>query len=262
MADELLNDRPAVSSKTTNHLAIDVPAERVSGVRRQRWRSYLVLSRISNVPTVWTNVLAGMCLSSATVSPEVFLRVGMAISLFYAGGMFLNDAFDAPFDRRFRPERPIPSENLTRTEVFLAGGVLLAVGELLLASRVESLLFGLALAAAIVFYDFRHKGSTMAPVVMGTCRGLVYCIAAASVAGLNLAVAIGAAVVGVYVVALTVVSKLAGHNGRWLIPCLIAGISLLDAALIALLSPWRTLAVIATSGFVLTLFLQRYVRGD
>jgi hypothetical protein len=28
--------------------------------RRPRWRSYLLLARVSNVPTVWSNVLAGM----------------------------------------------------------------------------------------------------------------------------------------------------------------------------------------------------------
>ena len=80
--------RAAMSAMQTSPIAI----------RRGRWRSYLVLSRISNLPTVWTNVLAGMCLSSAIVSTDVFFRVGLAISLFYMGGMFLNDAFDAPFD--------------------------------------------------------------------------------------------------------------------------------------------------------------------
>lgn len=244
--------RAAMSAMQTSPIAI----------RRGRWRSYLVLSRISNLPTVWTNVLAGMCLSSAIVSTDIFFRVGLAISLFYIGGMFLNDAFDAPFDRRFRPDRPIPAAELTRGEVFVAGGALLAAGELLLVSQVQSLLFGVALAAAIVFYDFRHKGSSVAPVVMGTCRALVYCIAAASAAGLNLAVATGAAVMGSYVVALTVVAKVAGPNARWLIPCLIAGISLLDAAMVALMTASVPLALVAACGFGLTLFLQRYVRGD
>lgn len=230
--------------------------------RRHRWRSYLVLSRISNLPTVWTNVLAGMCLSSAVVAPDIFLRVGIAISLFYVAGMFLNDAFDAPFDRRSRPDRPIPAEELSRGEVFVAGGLLLAIGELLLAPRAEALIFGGALAGAIVLYDYRHKGSSVAPLVMGACRGLVYCIAAASSAGLNVAVVIGAAVVASYVVALTIVSKIAGPSARWLIPCLIAGISLLDAVLIAMLSSSAALALIAVGGLPLTLFLQRYVRGD
>jgi 4-hydroxybenzoate polyprenyltransferase len=242
---------------------MDLTASRSMAMpRRHRWRSYLVLSRISNLPTVWTNVLAGMCLSSAIVAPDSFLRVGIAISLFYAGGMFLNDAFDAPFDRRSRPDRPIPAEELSRGEVFIAGGLLLAIGELFLAPRAGALIFGGILAAAIVLYDHRHKGSSVAPLVMGTCRGLVYCIAAVSSAGLNVAVIVGAVTIGIYVVALTFVSKLAGSSSRWLIPCLIAGISLLDAVMIAMLSSSPALAFVAASGFGLTLFLQRYVRGD
>jgi hypothetical protein len=35
--------------------------------RRPRWRAYLLLSRVSNLPTVWTNVLAG-CLSCRPAS--------------------------------------------------------------------------------------------------------------------------------------------------------------------------------------------------
>lgn len=235
---------------------------RTVSVRRPRWRSYVVLSRISNLPTVWTNVLAGMCLSSAGFTADTYAQVAVATSLFYVGGMFLNDAFDAPFDRRFRPDRPIPSEELSRAEVFIAGGTLLGAGELLLAPHAASLVLGAALAAAIVLYDYRHKGSSVAPLVMGTCRGLVYCIAAASVAGLNSAAAIGAIIVASYVVALTVVAKMAGPNARWLVPGLIAGISLVDAALIGAMSSSTALAVAATGGFGLTLFLQRYVRGD
>jgi 4-hydroxybenzoate polyprenyltransferase len=217
---------------------------------------------MSNLPTVWTNVLAGMCLSSTVVPPDTFFRVGVAISLFYAGGMFLNDAFDAPFDRRSRPDRPIPSEDLSRGEVFVAGGALLGAGSLLLAPRAEAFVLGAALAVAIVLYDYRHKGSTVAPLVMGTCRGLVYCIAAASVTGLNTATAVAAIIMASYVVALTVVAKVAGPHARWLVPGLIAGISLVDAALIATMSSSPALAAAATGGFGLTLFLQRYVRGD
>ena len=33
----------------------------------------------------------------------------VSLSLFYVGGMYLNDAFDAQFDAQHRLERPIPS---------------------------------------------------------------------------------------------------------------------------------------------------------
>ena len=61
----------------------------------------------------------------------------------------------------------------------LAGELLLA----LLPNRTPALLWGVALAIAIVFYDYQHKGKAFGPVVMGACRALVYCVAAAGALG-------------------------------------------------------------------------------
>jgi 4-hydroxybenzoate polyprenyltransferase len=229
---------------------------------RPRWRAYLLLSRVSNLPTVWSNVLAGSVAAGAAVDATAWLPVAAAASLFYTGGMFLNDAFDEPFDRKARPERPIPSGDVTRTEVFAAGGMCLAAGEALLAPARGPMLFGLALAAAIVLYDVRHKGSRVAPLVMGVCRGLVYCVAASAAGSFTAAALAGAGVMVAYVAGLTVVAKMAGANARWLVPLLIAGISIVDATFIAVVSSSLPLALLAASGFALTLFLQRFVPGD
>lgn len=239
-----------------------VPAAGAATLRRRpRWRAYLLLSRVSNLPTVWTNVLAGMCVVSAAIDGGAYLRVALAMSAFYTGGMFLNDAFDEPFDRTRRPERPIPSGDVTRSEVFVVGSLLLLIGELLLIPRAQAVTFGALLAAAIVWYDAQHKGSRVAPIVMGSCRGLVYCTAAAFVAGMTVQAGIAAVVITIYVAGLTVVAKLAGPRARWLVPALIAAISLVDAAIIAISLSWP-LALLAVVGFPLTLFLQRFVPGD
>ena len=55
-------------------------------------------------------------------------RLCLAISLLYTAGMFLNDAFDREFDTRVRPDRPIPSGDVTAREAFAIGWVLLAAG--------------------------------------------------------------------------------------------------------------------------------------
>ena len=230
--------------------------------RRPRWRAYLLLSRVSNLPTVWTNVLAGMCVVAGAIDSLAYLRVGLAISAFYTGGMFLNDAFDEPFDRRTRPERPIPSGDVSRGEVFFIGGALLLAGELLLFSRPVSLALGAVLAGAILLYNYRHKGSHVAPLVMGACRGLVYGVAAAYAASVTFAAGVAAAVVTAYVAGLTVVAKLAGPSARWLVPTMIAAISLVDAFVVALTSRSIGLTLLAACGFPLTLFLQRFVPGD
>ena len=68
----------------------------------------LNLGRISNLPTVWSNVLAGMVMAGGALDHR-FIPAGLSLSLFYVGGMYLNDAFDRGIDAIERPERPIPA---------------------------------------------------------------------------------------------------------------------------------------------------------
>lgn len=214
-------------------------------------------------------MLAGTLAQLASAAPDA-LMVGvmipvlplLAASLFYLGGMFLNDAFDVSFDRLTRPERPIPSGDVSRAEAFLAGGVSMAAAATLLAGHGVTLLLGLALAVAIVVYDWRHKHNSVAPLVMGACRGFVYLIAAASAGGPSAVALVGAAVMTAYVVGLTVVARHSGPAARWRVPVLLAGISLVDAAFIGVTSGSVPLALLAACGFPLTLALQRFVPGD
>jgi 4-hydroxybenzoate polyprenyltransferase len=237
-----------------------VAARRVA--RRPRWRAYLLLARVSNLPTVWTNVLAGMLASQGFVDAATLTRIGLAVSLFYSGGMFLNDGFDADHDRTHRPERPIPAGDVTRREVLVVGGTLLAAGELLLVPGRTSVVLGALLATAIVLYDYRHKMIAWAPLVMGLCRGLVYLVASAASGGLRLASGVGAVTMTAYVVALTIVARLSGPKVGWRVPILLAGISLVDASFILIVSGSLSWALAAAAGFPLTLLLQRAVPGD
>ena len=154
------------------------------------WKVALELGRVSNLPTVWTNTLAGVALAGASPADARVPLLLLALSLCYVAGMFLNDAFDREFDARHRRERPIPSGRATHGAVFGAGFGLLAAGVLLLAwtglgvaggTGVQPLLAGLALAAAIVIYDLHHKQNAWSPVIMGLCRMLVYVAAAYAV---------------------------------------------------------------------------------
>src|ERR1043165_7364980 len=71
-------------------------------------RTLLLLGRVSNLPTVWSNCLAGWWLGGGG-NFEKLPYLFAATTVLYIGGMFLNDAFDAEFDRVYRKERPIPS---------------------------------------------------------------------------------------------------------------------------------------------------------
>ena len=71
-------------------------------------QTLLSLGRVSNLPTVWSNCLAGWCIGQGLHGERLFLLL-MGATFLYLGGMFLNDAFDAQYDRQHRPERPIPT---------------------------------------------------------------------------------------------------------------------------------------------------------
>ena len=145
------------------------------------WQVALRLGRVSNLPTVWTNTLAAIVLAGGEVGSGLTAPLLVATSLAYIGGMYLNDAFDADIDARERPERPIPSGAISRGSVFAAGFAMLAGCVVILAAiglagptGLWPAVGGLALAAAIVFYDWFHKGNPLSPAFMGLCRALVY----------------------------------------------------------------------------------------
>jgi 4-hydroxybenzoate polyprenyltransferase len=147
----------------------------------------------------------------------VLICVAGSLSLFYISGMFLNDAFDALFDREYRPERPIPSGLVTRRQVFMIGAVLMMAGEGLLALAgiqltgrpdVWLLLGGVVLAVLILFYNYRHKNEPLSPVVMALCRAMIYLLSARAAGGsVSEPVLAGAVVLASYVIGLSYVAK-------------------------------------------------------
>ncbi|MBW3570681.1 MAG: UbiA family prenyltransferase [Gemmatimonadetes bacterium] len=242
----------------------DAPA---AGVPRPRWRTYLRLGRVSNLPTIWTNVLAGAALAGAAPRPATALLLCLAVSLLYTAGMFLNDAFDREVDARERPERPIPAGEITAAEVFLAGFAMLGGGWLLLAGAARAHGSAAApavaalLAGAIVVYNLWHKGNPLGPVLMGLCRALVYAAAAlAVVPGLAARVVWGAAALLAYVVGLTFAAKQESRGRvRNLWPLLLIAAPLAYAAVVAqwsatvvvlfaALTAWIALSVSALRG--------------
>ena len=83
-------------------------------------RALLALSRVSNLPTVWSNCLAGWWLGGHGNFGNCRCCF-LGVSALYTGGMFLNDAFDADFDRQRRAERPIPSGAISLPAVWRWG---------------------------------------------------------------------------------------------------------------------------------------------
>jgi len=188
-----------------------------------KWSVALTLGRVSNLPTVWTNALAGVVLAGGAAGDARVPWILLAMSLCYVAGMYLNDAFDRRFDARHRPERPIPSGAVSARTVFTAGFGMLAAGVALLAwlglgrehgTGWPPLAAGAALAAAILWYDLHHKDNPASPLLMGLCRALVYVAAACVVlARPPVAVYVGALLLLSYLIGLTYVAR-QEHLGR------------------------------------------------
>jgi 4-hydroxybenzoate polyprenyltransferase len=174
------------------------------------------LGRVSNLPTVWTNTLVGVVLAGGDSWTTTTLLVAIGLSLLYVSGMYLNDAFDREIDARERPGRPIPAGLVTADTVFFVGfGLMLAGLAVTLWGAATSqltawraMLAALALAAAILFYDWHHKDNAFSPFFMGLCRVLAYVTAGyAAVAAPSAGLLIAALVSLSYLIGLTYIAK-------------------------------------------------------
>lgn len=228
-------------------------------------RTALKLGRVSNLPTVWTNVLAGVGLSALEPRWQLVVPVGAAASLLYVAGMYLNDALDARWDAQHRPERPIPAGEVAARTVFQAGFGMIVAALVVLAAATNgrAVVAGLALTGLIVLYDVTHKATRFAPMLMGLCRVAVYALAACAAApAFAPPVVVGASLLFFYLVLLTGIARRETTDPKLprLVARLIAGISLVDGAqLLVVGHPWAALA--CAGAFVLTLRLQRRVAG-
>lgn len=141
------------------------------------FRAWFDLARAGNFPSVASNVLAALVLSSAAgaagLAGGVLALAVLGGCLAYAGGATFNDVADAEFDSRHRPERVIPRRVITRAaaasgatvEMVLGLGVLLLLG--------ASPWPALGLAATILLYDWTHKRWIGSVVLMAGCRVLL-----------------------------------------------------------------------------------------
>jgi len=155
---------------------------------RKVLKQYAALTRISNLPTCWTNVLTGSAIGSMATSSSVAILpvivMSIIISLFYMAGMALNDLVDLKIDWIQRPERPIASGKISpgAALVFIILLFVTALG-LALIFFWHCIFFALLLTAAIILYDITHKRFVLSVIFMALCRALIYVISAYAVFG-------------------------------------------------------------------------------
>jgi 4-hydroxybenzoate polyprenyltransferase len=145
---------------------------------------YLRLMRVPNIVTALSDIAAGMAISGIIPllywgSPENEYGMG-ALCLFFAtiglygGGVVFNDVFDAELDLVERPERPIPSGLISKTEAIVIGIYLLILGVVsaISVSRLSGMIaIGIA-GAALIYNKWAKHDEKKGPLMMGLCRGL------------------------------------------------------------------------------------------
>jgi len=143
-------------------------------------RAILAVARPAVLPTVWSNCLAGWWLGGAgNLGQLPFLFVGA--TLLYLGGVALNDAFDADFDREHHPSRPVPSGSVSQQALWRMGVTLMVSGGLvLLGCSFATCAISLVLVFFIVLYNSIHRLAPMASVLHGVCRFLLYILGASA----------------------------------------------------------------------------------
>jgi len=152
-----------------------------------RFRPWLELMRLSNAPTIVSNVLVGWAIGMRSTGDATWSGVAptiIAMLLLYVGGMALNDVLDVEIDRCERPGRPIPSGDISRfaASAFVIACFTIALG--LLAVRAwMALAYGFVLMVAIILYNALHSRHAATVILMGLCRGLVYLTAALAMDG-------------------------------------------------------------------------------
>jgi hypothetical protein len=227
----------------------------------------LRLGRISNLPTVWTNVLAGSVIAGGGQNPGEVALIMTAMTAFYVGGMYLNDFFDRAIDARDRPGRPIHAGEIHAIAVALIGFGLLATGiVLMIPFGLVAILWSALLAGVIVLYDVWHKGNALSPVLMGLCRALVYVGSGVAVTGhTSHATIVGAVALASHVAGITYAAKqesLDRIGTLW--PLALLAVPLF-IALPAIFSGWLVivafLLLLAADAVAIRLLVRRAVPG-
>jgi 4-hydroxybenzoate polyprenyltransferase len=200
-------------------------------------KPYLQLVRLPNVFTAAADSLASWLLVTGSFAgPRAWVPLVLASACTYAGGIALNDVFDAEVDRLERPSRPIPSGRVSLRTAAVLGAAFMAAG--LAFAFASGTRYGwaveLVLIGCVLAYDGGVKRSALGPVVMGACRGLNFLLGMSAVSGL-VGPRTGLAVLGyaLFVTGVTWVSRSEVESGRW--RNIVLGSALQNAAILALI---------------------------
>lgn len=232
-------------------------------------KTLLTLCRVSNLPTVWMNILTTTVLVSVVTGEAYTITlIILALSCFYAGGMSLNDYFDRHWDAERQPYRPIPSGRISARLVLRISLGLFAAGFVFLffAPHDRGPLAAAVLLGIIVLYNWLHKRHWATVGLMALTRLGVYAVTAMALAGeVPTLVWIAGGLQMAYTLLVTVVARWENSRstdlGFPLIPWMIASMAIVDGLVLAVVvhPAWLLMGALVAG---VTRLNQRYVRGD
>lgn len=145
-------------------------------------RPLLATARIANVPSVVSNVWAGIAIAAIfrnwehhgrALWVDALLLMASGVCL-YIGGNFLNDWHDREWDARNRPERALPTGLYSPRSYFILALLLGLAGVILsLLVSMKCALTATLIIIFIVIYTRWHKRAVWPVVPMGLCRALL-----------------------------------------------------------------------------------------
>lgn len=181
---------------------------------------FLRLMRPANIVTAVADILAGVGISGFFLVPQTDLSAVVWLMLanigLYGGGVVMNDFFDADLDAVERPERPIPSGLIKKTEALLLGVCLLALGIAFsfFASATSAILATAIALAAVVYDKWAKHHSFIGPLLMGVCRGLSLLLGLSVIPAQVPGFSFLGIIPVIYIAAITMVSQGEVHGGR------------------------------------------------
>lgn len=194
----------------------------------QHWRGYLELMRPANIVTAWADILVGFAASGWIIFDDFINGQASFVNLIplgwlllattglYGGGIVFNDIFDAELDTKERPNRPIPSDRVSRENATLLGSLLFAIG-IAAAFQVSLLsgIIGIVITFAALLYDAiaKHHGF-FGPLNMGLCRGCNLLLGVSAVPAIVAERWYLAMIPVLYIAAITAISQGEVHGGK------------------------------------------------
>jgi hypothetical protein len=188
---------------------------------QSRWPHWLASARVADLPTVWSNCLAGWWLGRALPAPttaEIMAAIAPGrLVLLLAGTSALHVGWalsraancEAVGDVAGAGDAPARAGGLWSLAFLLPGTLLLA-----LTGRTTAFV-ALALLGILVAQAALPRASALAPPFLGAARLLIYLVAASTTAtGLNGWALWGGLVLGAYVAGVAMLARQVGRPGR------------------------------------------------